>query len=204
MTILNIEDLCFDNTTFGKPVKGNGFYSMRMTHNKDNPEPIILQTPKMALASNILDTKFVDMRLTHEEYSNHVQQIDDTLISLLKENKNEWFVGKGLTDQFIDTGYLPSLKRNGDWRMNVVSDELAVYDDNKQPYDVTNLVVGDTMRCIVQLSGLWFTNTRWGVSWKMIQLKKTKKKEIRNEYMFPDEADADAQDVIEPPPGMDE
>ena len=61
MTILNIEDLCFDNTTFGKPVKGNGFYSMRVTHNKESPEPIFLQTPKMTLVSNILDTKFLDI-----------------------------------------------------------------------------------------------------------------------------------------------
>jgi len=155
------------------------------------------------LASNIGDSSFVDMNLTHEDYKNYVQTLDDTLISLLKENKDEWFVGKGLTTQFIDTGYLPSLKRNNDWRM-IVSEDLAVYDDNKNHYDVHELNAKDTMRCIVQLSGLWFTNTRWGVSWKLIQLKKTKKKEIRNEYMFPDEADTDMLDVIEPPPGMDE
>lgn len=203
MTITNIEDLCFDNASFGKPVKGNGFYSIRVTYNKESPEPIFLQTPKIMLTSNIVDTKFVDMNLAHEDYKNTIQLIDDTLISLLKKNKDEWFVGKGLTDQFIDTGYLPSLKRNGDWRLNVAED-LVVYDDNKNVYNTNSLMIGDTMRCIVQLSGLWFTNTRWGVSWKVIQLKKTKKKEIRNEYMFPDEADTDTHDVIEPPPGMDE
>ena len=201
MTITSINELCFSDVSFGTPVKGNGYYYMTTAINKENPESIFMQTPKLILSSNI--TNFVDMKLNHEEYKHHIQTIDDTLLALLKDKKDEWFVGKGLTDQFIDTGYLPSLKRNGDWRLSV-SEELAVYDDNKGTLEADELSIGSTMRCIVQLAGLWFTNTRWGISWKVIQLKKTKKKEIRNEYMFPDEVDTEPHDLIEPPPGLDE
>jgi hypothetical protein len=203
MSITPFEELCFEEFQFSKPVKGNGYYYMTVTQHSDVPSPIFMQTPRVNLLSNISNANFVELKLTNEEYKQEIQHIDDKLLGMLKDNKEKWFEGKGLTDQFVDTGYLPSLKRNGDWRVSV-SDQIAAYDDNKNTIDVKELCIGDNARCIVQLMGLWFTNTRWGVSWKIIQLKQSKKKEIKKEYMFPDDGEHDTHDVIEPPPGMDE
>lgn len=204
MAITKIEELSFDDVYFSKPIKGNGYYYMTLTQNKENPESIYMQTPKIVLSSNLDKSNFVNVQMTNQEYKNNIQHIDDTLLNMLKENKDTWFSGKGLTTEFIDTGYLPSLKRNNDWRMNVSIDNLTIYDDNKNSVDISDLNIGDSIRCIVQLSGLWFTNTRWGVSWKLIQIKKYFKKNMKNEYMFPDDVDYDTADLIEPPPGLDE
>lgn len=204
MAITKIEELSFDDVCFSKPIKGNGYYYMTLTQNKESPESIYIQTPKIILASNIDKSKFVDVKMTNQEYKNNIQHLDDTLMNILKENKEEWFSGKCLTTEFIDTGYLPSLKRNNEWKMNLCLDNLSVYDDNRNSLDVTDLNIGDSMRCIVQLSGMWFTNTRWGMSWKLIQIKKYNNKISKKDYMFPDDLDHDVTDLIEPPPGLDE
>jgi len=203
MTITKLEDINFENLTFSSPVKGKGYYYITVTQDKSNPSSIFMQTPKVALLSNIINNNFVEVHLNNEDYKQEIQRVDDELFSILKDKKEDWFVGKGLTDQFLDTGYLPTLKRNGDWKLNV-SDHINIFDDSKNNIDIDELQIGDSMRCIVQLMGLWFTNTRWGVSWKIIQIKKSLKKVTKNEYMFPDDVDVDSHDVIEPPPGMDE
>lgn len=199
MTITQLNDLVYDDLVFNKPIKRDGYYYMNITKNKTKPTPVYMQSPKVILESNIINNNFVDLRICNEEYKDEIQKIDDELLSLLKLNKDEWFQDKGLSDQFVDTGYLPTLKRNGQWKISV-NDQINVYDQNKDIIDVKELVIGDSMRCIVQLTGLWFTNTRWGVSWKLIQIKRTINK-IKIDYMFPDEID---QNVIEPPPGMDD
>jgi hypothetical protein len=202
MSITNLSELNYKDLVFNKPIKRDGYYYMNITKYIDIPIPVYIQTPKVNLQSNIININYVDLKIHNEEYKNDIQNIDDNLLTLLQANKTDWFEGKGLTDQFVNTGYLPTLNRNGYWRVSMINDNVDVYDETKNTIDIDELKIGDQLRCIVQLKGLWFTNTRWGVSWKLIQLKKTISK-IKIDYMFPDDQDID-HDVIEPPPGMDD
>ena len=85
-------------------------------------------------------------------------------------------------------------------------DDVQVYDGTKRPIKLNNIKKGDVFKCIIQLTGLWFTPSRWGITWKVMQIKSTAGQvnvDKYKDYMFKDddgeEIDEDDSVLTVPP-----
>jgi hypothetical protein len=92
-----------------------------------------------------------------------------------------------------------------------VHKNVEVFDTTKQKSDTVAIGQGTPVKCIMHLTGIWFTATRWGLTWNLVQLKQyphgIKVPTTYTGYMFPDEeSDHESVDDIDtepaPPPGV--
>eukprot|EP00854_Cymbomonas_tetramitiformis_P025122 gene25122-30659_t len=130
--------------------------------------------------------------------------MDENILSIIKEKKEEWFQGQNIEDAFLDVGQTHSIKLMKDSskiKLRVPKDTIA-YNSKKEQIELNGVPIDSEVTCILQLVGMWFTKTRWGVTWKTVQVKThEKKKEPLRVYMFADEEVEDDEEILYPPPG---
>lgn len=170
------------------------------THQNEN---MYIQTPTLKVHSNLNEEcAYMNFVYTHDAFREKIQALEEYLVDIIKKNKDEWFPGKDISETFLDVGLVPSF--NKDKLRNVKLDkDLKLFNSSKNEIENSELKPNDEVKCIFQLSGVWFTTSRWGVEWKVLQIKTMKKNNINTDigYMFPDE-DEDDLENIDPPPGI--
>jgi hypothetical protein len=211
--ITPLEDLEIQSLVFGLPKKSGDHYAISVSIGEEK-ERIMIQTPKLNLSNDLnLDAMtFVDMACSNPEFIESVKQVDHAMASVIKANRGTWFPNKNIDDTFVEVGQMPSVLMQNVLRLRVRKN-VDIFDSAKnQLSDITSVEAGTSVRCILHVSGLWFTATRWGISWNVVQLKmypKDKPKAVYTGYLFPDE-DEDAPvsdeaediDTVVPPPGV--
>ena len=209
-TICKIEDVNVENFMFKGPKKDDSRYNVHITHKLDSEslaEKVYLQTPKMKLNSS-LEESFVDFNLpTNIDFIKFMCNVDEKILMKIKENKTKWFEGKSIEDSFFEIGQIFSVRsetESGTSKIKLrVPTDTIIYNSNKEEVDAKSISIDSEMSAILQLVGIWFTKTRWGLTWKTIQLKEHKKKrEIVKTYLFDDVEDDDLEDILDPPPGL--
>lgn len=217
----HISDIALDESTLmsTKPKKENDRYYVFLSHAKlegNVSMKVEFQTPKlkskcdlMYVSSNVESEptlrNFLEITTQDNDYIDKIKEIDDTLLRYVKSNKDEWFVGKNISDQFLELGQIGSIRENketkGEHTMLMrTSKEMVVYDVTKTKQKWETITTDSIINVILQLSGVWFTATRWGASWKILQIKKNKTKEPIRKYLFDEDYDTD--DDMLPPPGV--
>ena len=93
--------------------------------------------------------------------------------------------------------YPPTFKVSLKQRRGSEAFEVQVYDENKQPYldgegnpaPVSNVLVkGAQVTCLIQCTGVWFAGTsKYGLSWKVVQIRTDSIPESMNGCGFADE-----------------
>jgi len=139
-----------------------------------------------------------------------LKEIDDNVLNYVKDKKEEWFPGKDISDAFLEVGQICSLRENKANKKEQIfqlrtSKEMQCFDMNKTKLEVNKMNKGDDISFIIQLVGIWFTATRWGVNWKILQARKHKTKEPLRGYLFcegevDDEQHSDEDMAV--PPGV--
>lgn len=208
--ITPLEDLEIDSLSFGLPKKTTDHYTISLFTGEDK-QRILLQTPKLKLNADLSleSMTFADMTCSNQDFIESVKQLDHAMVSVIKSNKDTWFPNKNVDDTFVEVGQMSSVLMKNVLRIRVPQ-RVDVFDSAKnQLTDITNINAGTSVRCILHLSGMWFTATRWGLSWNVMQLKTypiEKPNTIYSGYMFPDEDDdinvIDDIDIVTPPPGV--
>lgn len=203
-----INDLDSSKFVFKGPKKEEDRYYIYITQKKTPeslPEKIYVQTPRLLVKSSMQES-FADFTLPNAlPFGSMMQEMDENILSIIKEKKEEWFQGQNIEDAFLDVGQTHSIKVTKDSskiKLRVPKDTIA-YNSKKEQIDLEEVSIDSEVTCILQLVGMWFTKTRWGVTWKTVQVKThEKKKEPLRVYMFADEEVEDDEESLYPPPGV--
>ena len=170
--------------------------------------------PKLVLSSDMTDddgspVSFIEMKTLDESFIEKIKDIDNLILEYVKIHKEEWFKGKEITDAFLEMGQVNTQKENKENKKEFIiqfktSNETTHYDAEKQRIQVTDMKKGQELYVIGQLVGIWFTSTRWGITWKVLQTKNEKMyKKVEMDYLFEEEDDdSEIDEDITPPPGV--
>lgn len=197
--------------TSSKPRKVDDRYYVMLKEEREN---MIYQLPKLVLSSDMTDddgspVSFIEMKTLDESFIEKIKDIDNLILEYVKIHKEEWFKGKEITDAFLEMGQVNTQKENKENKKEFIiqfktSNESTHYDAEKQRIQVTDMKKGQELYVIGQLVGIWFTSTRWGITWKVLQTKNEKMyKKVEMDYLFEEEDDdSEIDEDITPPPGV--
>jgi hypothetical protein len=134
--------------------------------------------------------------------------LDEYMIDMGVANSKAWFKSP-LTRDIIKAFYTPSVRFSKDAEGNVKpypptlkiqlkqrdgKFETAVYDEKKRPLSDIPLedilVKGATISSLIQCTGVWFAGSKFGLSWKAMQIKADHLPESIRGFAFRDEDDA--------------
>jgi hypothetical protein len=200
----------FKRLTSSKPKKvGDRYYVIL----KEDRENIIYQMPKLKLSTDFTDDDgvlidFVDMKTLDVNFIDKIKDIDDVILEYVKQNKEEWFKGKEISDTFLEVGQVNTYKENKENKKEFIiqfktSNESVHFNHEKEKIQISELKQGQELYVIGQLVGIWFTSTRWGITWKIIQTKNDKTNiKMEMDYLFEEEDYSDIDEDISPPPGV--
>lgn len=134
--------------------------------------------------------------------------LDDYMIDMGVKFSKQWFKSE-LSRDIIKAFYTPSVRFSKDAEGNVKpypptlkiqlkqregKFETAVYDEKKRPMtdipleDI--LVKGATISSLIQCTGVWFAGSKFGLSWKAIQIKADHLPESIRGFAFREEDEA--------------
>jgi hypothetical protein len=222
--IQNIGEFDFSKVTYTSPKKSAGHYSVCAQMLDDNGMSggkIYFQTPKMRLVADIVSRRdeasddvctkpFVDMSCDDETFVKSIKDFDTHMFNVIKDKRGDWFPNKTIDDTFLEMGQTPSLMINNVVRART-DKNLEIFNSRKVSVEPRNVTSNHVIRCILQFVGIWFTATRWGVTWKVVQmLHYPERKSVVHDrqkigYMFPEDddvSDNDDDDTPVPPPGV--
>jgi hypothetical protein len=139
--------------------------------------------------------------------------LDEYMIDLGVKFSKQWFKAD-MNREIVKAFYTPCVRFSRDAEGNVKpypptlkvqlkqrdgKFETAVYDESKQPLkDVPLediLVKGATISSLIQCTGVWFAGSKFGLSWKAVQIKADHLPESIRGFAFRDE-DAPAAPVV--------
>ena len=206
-------DEVLNRIRYGKLKKGidTNIMPLYLTHETTSERShLYVQTPKVQIKTNVIENdvtqNFMDVISHDENFTDEIQRIENRILCDLKSNKETFFANKGIDDIFLEAGQTSNVTKEGVCKLRIMKD-LKVWNHQKDVQLVNTLMVGKIFTGIIQVVGVWFTTSRWGVTLKLVQARHTKEKiESRvNRYMFPDENESDVdedddQTIMSPPP----
>lgn len=136
--------------------------------------------------------------------------LDEHMINAGVENSKQWFKA-ALSKDVVKAFYTPTVRFSKDadgnpkpypptvklaLRQRDGKFETAVYDDKKRPLtdipleDV--LMKGSQITALIQCTGVWFAGSKYGLSWKAVQIRVDKMPDAIRGFAFLDDGDASA------------
>ena len=143
-----------------------------------------------------------------QQIYNAFNTLDEYMIDMGVKFSKQWFKSE-LSRDIIKAFYTPSVRFSKDAEGNVKPYpptlkiqlkqregrfETAVYDEKKRPMtdipleDI--LVKGATISSLIQCTGVWFAGSKFGLSWKAIQIKADHLPESIRGFAFRDEEES--------------
>ena len=216
--IQDIDSFPFANVKYTLPKKASPTHYSVCAHLVDehgvSGEKIYVQTPKMTLQSDVFQqdsqelNPFIDLSCEDETFVKWIKGLDTHMFNVIKEHRTDWFPNKTIEDTFMEMGQTHSLMINNVLRART-DKNLEIFNTRKETVSPSDIVAKSVVRCILQFVGIWITATRWGVTWKVVQIlhypeRKSKSVPQTLGYMFPDEDSAsdNEDDSPMPPPGV--
>jgi hypothetical protein len=102
-----------------------------------------------------------------------VQAIEQRLLEEAKSRSKEWF-GTIVDPSVIASWFVPSIKE-ANMRLSIPfrgeECQVAFFDAKKNPVEFDQVPVNSLASVILELDGAWFRNKRFGLSWKLSQVK---------------------------------
>lgn len=187
----------YSKLTFGSPVKSaDGKYFISTLH--ENDQVLVRFNSWLTCNTNLMmnneKASQIDVTLKIPEYIETVRDFEENLLQKAKELKDEWFPEKGITNEYLDSAFMSSLKpikKSQDHVMKIrTSREMEAYTNDQKEIELSDVKENSEVGLIVNMQGLWFTKTRFGIVWKIMQIK-LKKPKTKREYMFDDDDNVD-------------
>ena len=197
MTKLCNNNIDYTEIEFGSPTKGNdGKYFIKALTN-DNE--ILFQLTKLHCKSDVSCT--FDVQVTNEGNVDMLREAEDQMLSLAKDNKEIWFPDQDITDDYLDNAFMSfikPIKKSNDvnFRMRT-SSKLSCFDSKKDEVNSDTIQEGMNVSCIIQLNGIWFTKSRFGVVWKVYQIIQNKEKKKEKNICLFEDAEEDEENEME-------
>lgn len=195
----------FTNVVFGNPIKGTDgkYFVSAFLKTEDQSEDIVCQfAPRLLVKTNMTqESTSLECMFADQTLKEFVSDCDDHMLAFCKDNKEKWFNTNEISDSYLDNAMFPSyknLKKTESCIMKFrTSSVMAVFDNSKEEIDIENIVENSKVSLIVQLAGLWFTKTRFGLTWKLKQIKlHNEKPKSAGQYLFEDADEEDLDNVF--------
>jgi hypothetical protein len=179
----------------------------------DGKSNIYVQSVKMRISTEVVHeplSPFVEFVTTDGAFTESVAALEATVLKKLKKEKEEIFPNKGVDDMFLEAGQTSNVLSENLVRCRL-SGDVQVWNWKKESESLESLSKHKLVDCILHVSGVWFTTSRWGVTLKVCQVRHEKVREARmlKGYMFPtdekndEESGTDEEDEIAPPVAKD-
>lgn len=155
-----------------KKTKENYFINGSITVD-DKPQEFLVQLKGNIYVKSVENGK-LSLNINEKDINEFIVRTENTLLSKCKEQKEEWFPDKGFTDASLDDAFLSSFKPLGNDNIvfkPILSKSVCVYNNLKESINVEELEENSNVGLILCVAGLWFTKTRFGVTWKVKQIK---------------------------------
>ena len=200
---------------------------MKLAYNGSNR--IVLQTPAMRCPFGVSsfagdgegknDSKSLDMSFANDYqdpsstsaiFLAKLREIDDWMLDVAVANSTQWF-GKSITREVLAEFYRPLCShRNPEYppmtRVKVPTYALksgqpafTVFSEQREKVELDAISRGSVVRCIVEVSSVWFLNKTFGVSLKLVQAAIVSSPSRMDEYAFA--ADGEEEDAPAIPAG---
>jgi hypothetical protein len=196
----------YSKIDFESPIKASdGRYFMKCFYkeedeNSDSTDILVQVNNVVAqeeLSKNLLRvaTKYVSTQ------SNTISEVDDNFLVLAKQNKDLWFPGDDeITDSYLESAFMNTLKpikktHDAEFKL-ILNKDAKIYDTDKSQVGPEQIVVGKSLSMICTISGLWFTKTRFGITWKINQLKVKSNPSLIKECLIEDDEPEDIEDYF--------
>ena len=194
----------YNKITFSAPVVQGDRYFIQALHN--DSERLTTQFNRwMRCKTDMVDKEgksspHMDINIpgTDTGVSTFVEfasDFEDAMLKMAKDKKSEWFPDKDISDDWLDQAFhsgIKQVKKTNDAVMRLrVSKDLEVYTSEKVDAPTEEIKDGTKIAIIILMDGLWFTKSRFGLTWKVIQAKIKKDNAPSRKYMFDDDAAPD-------------
>lgn len=141
------------------------------------------------------DKKELSISLGKDTNKSSVQffkELDKYVMNYAVEHSQEWF-GKPMSQELIQEFYKQSLDQKNpqyppNFRMKIQND-VMIYDTKKNVQSLDYLEKGDDVTLVAELSGIWISGKRFGITWRLKQMKVHKKMKLKSYAFVEDEED---------------
>lgn len=200
MAVFFNKNVNFEGFSFGSPIKGpdNKYFVSASV----NSEDIICQFSRL-LCKNTLDSESSSLECVFADTNakEFFNDCDDHMLAFCKDNKEAWFNSADISDAYLDNAIMPSIKsvkKSDSYAVKFrTSQQMTVFDSSKEEIELSSIVQDSKISVIVQLAGLWFTKTRFGITWKLKQIKlNNEKPKSSGLYLFDDVEDDELDNVF--------
>jgi hypothetical protein len=192
------ENINTETIDFGSPKRGKDnrlFVSIGIRESEDDPvSNFLYQFTKNRVSEingNVIE---VGIPTSIHDY---IIDLEEGILGKIKQNKDVWFPDKNIEDSFLDTSFMSVLrksKRQSFLKVRI-NDDCQYFDVNKEEIDHDSILKDSLISLIVNISGIWFTKTRCGITMKVCQVKvHTLPKPLKGMNLFTDDDD----DQIDP------
>lgn len=191
----------FTEIKFGCPIKGsdNKYFVSAFC----NSEEILCQFAPRLLVKNSLNSEStsLELQIADPKIKEFISDCDDHMLAFCKDNKEAWFNSSEISDSYLDNAILPSFKTIKKSEAICIkfrtSSSMGIFDSSKEEIDCDQITEESKVSVIVQLAGLWFTKTRFGITWKLKQIKlHNDKPKSQGQYLFEDADDEELDNVF--------
>lgn len=189
----------YSKITFSSPVVQGDRYFIQSLH---ETEPIVSQFNRwMQCKTDLVDpegkvSSQMDVHIAGTEsgvspFIEFASDFEDAMLKAAKEKKGEWFPGKEISDEWLDSAFhsgFKQVKKSNDAVMRLrISKDMHVYTSDREEAELGDIKEGSQVALIILMDGLWFTKSRFGLTWKIVQAKIKKEKAPSRKYMFDDD-----------------
>ena len=195
----------FSKLEFGNPIKGtDGKYFVSVfIKEEDEVNDIICQFGPRLQAKNSLtkESTYIDCMFADNSLKEFITECDDHMLAFCKDNKEAWFNSSEISDSYLENAIFPSFKAVKKTESCIIkirtSSVMSIFDSSKEEISIESIVEDSKVSVIVHLAGLWFTKTRFGITWKVKQLKlHNDKPKSLGQYLFEDADDENLDNVF--------
>jgi len=209
----SVKDIKCENVCKNK-AGGNIVYLKYKDHKR-----IVIQTPQMSapfglstytddntgISKYSIDLSFKDKdsdsKVKH--YHDIITELDEFMVSKAVDNSKEWF-GKKMSKEVVEELYRPLIKESKDpskyastikYKIRSIGEKmnLEAFDENKNIFDMSNFGPGSKVRCLIELSSIWFVNKQFGCTFTIVQIQVSKPERIQG-FSFESDDDDDEED----------
>ena len=153
---VDVSDVAFEPLT-----KDNKLYVANLTPR------LLVQSPPVKLASSYdpCGVPFVYLAPTGQ-FARFLRDVESTVLQRCIENKAEWF-RKDIDDDVLRHNFKSFFK---DESLKVkLAQDAAVFDRDRHPTGLEELVAGEGVRCILELTRICFGRQEFGALWRIVQ-----------------------------------
>ena len=201
-------DIDFSSVCYGQATKtkdGKYFIPIWFANESSPSSTILFQLSKISFASPLINTdsqslnNHIDVLISHDNVD-LINMCDDQILKAAKDNKSNWFPNADLSDGYFDQAHMRSLKpvtksMFQSFKLRTHKN-LKCYNSNREVITPQDADIQRTGTMLIQLYGIWFTKSRFGITWRLQQVKVPSIKQPISTCMIDEDSDSDIDNVF--------